>query len=88
MYVSKKFIVLVGTITFLFVALYAAQAGIKGVQAIQTNYTIMTLENYGRDLDNDGIADIYDDSDRDTISDKYDATPFKALDSFVEFTLQ
>lgn len=50
--------------------------GMLGIQAMRVNYIYMTLDRANTDLDQDGIADEYDDSDGDSIPDRYDATPY------------
>lgn len=77
-----------GLMTFLIIAGIALSAGLRGVQAMYTNYTL-TLRNLdGLDIDRDGISDRFDDSDSDTIPDYYDAKPLRTLDSFVNSALQ
>lgn len=88
MFPSNRFIAVVGAVSFLALSAFAIQIGVKGIQAVQKSYTLQLEYNQGGDLDRDGIADGYDDSDGDTIPDKYDAVPFKALDAVVDFTLQ
>ena len=73
---SFKAIAILATITFVIIALAAAQFGLLGIKAMQENYINMSINNNAMDIDRDGIPDAIDDSDGDSIPDKYDATPY------------
>lgn len=69
-------IAVLATITFIVIGFLAAHFGLLSIKAMQENYINMSIDKANTDFDKDGIADHYDDSDGDTIPDRYDATPY------------